>query len=126
MIRETILSPEAPQPVGPYSQAVRAGGLLFVAGQLALDKAGQPVGQNDAAHQTGAILANIATILHAAGSSMDKVVKTTVFLTDLNDYPAMNDAYGRFFTAPFPARSTVEISRLPTGMLIEIECIALA
>ncbi|KAB0267343.1 RidA family protein [Microvirga brassicacearum] len=126
MIRDTILSPDAPKPLGPYSQAVRAGGLLFVAGQLPLDDKGVLVGENDAAQQTETVLAHMAAILREAGSSMDKVVKTTVFLTNLDDFEAMNDVYARHFSAPFPARSTVGISRLPKGMLIEIECIALA
>ncbi|MDF2812603.1 MAG: hypothetical protein K0S56_3634 [Microvirga sp.] len=126
MIRDTILSPDAPKPLGPYSQAVRAGGLLFVAGQLPLDNNGVLVGENDVAQQTETVLAHMAAILREAGSSMDKVVKTIVFLTNLDDFKAMNDVYARRFNAPFPARSTVGISRLPRGMLIEIECIALA
>lgn len=126
MIRDTILSPDAPKPLGPYSQAVRAGGLLFVAGQLPLDNNGVLVGENDVAQQTERVLAHMAAILREAGSSMDKVVKTTVFLTNLDDFKTMNDVYARRFNAPFPARSTVGISQLPKGMLIEIDCIALA
>lgn len=126
MIRDTILSSDAPKPLGPYSQAVRAGGLLFVAGQLPLDNNGVLVGENDVAQQTERVLAHMAAILREAGSSMDKVVKTTVFLTNLDDFKTMNDVYARRFNAPFPARSTVGISQLPKGMLIEIDCIALA
>jgi 2-iminobutanoate/2-iminopropanoate deaminase len=126
MIRDTILSPDAPQPLGPYSQAVRAGGFLFVAGQLPIDKNGVLIGQGDITQQTETVLGHMAAILREAGSSMENVVKTTVFLTNLDDFKAMNDVYARSFTAPFPARSTVEINRLPNSMLIEIECVALA
>jgi 2-iminobutanoate/2-iminopropanoate deaminase len=96
-----------------------------VAGQLPLDRHGTVVGSGDIVLQTEAVLANIRAILRDAGSSMEKVVKTTVFLTNLDDFAAMNDIYAQNFSAPFPARSTVEIGRLPAGMLIEIECIAL-
>ena len=125
MKRDTILSPDAPQPLGPYSQAVRAGAFIFVAGQLPLDKQGHLVGPGDIAAQTDAVLTNIGFILRDAGSSLQNVVKTTVFLTNLDDFSAMNDIYARRFSPPFPARSTVEIGRLPGGMLIEIECVAL-
>jgi 2-iminobutanoate/2-iminopropanoate deaminase len=126
MTRDPVVTADAAQPRGAYSQAVRAGGLVFVAGQLPLDAAGALVGPGDIGAQTRAVLANIAAILAAAGSSLDKVVKTTVFLTDLDDRAGMNDAYAAAFAAPYPARSTVEIGRLPEGMLIEIECVALA
>jgi 2-iminobutanoate/2-iminopropanoate deaminase len=126
MTRDTVLSPDAPKPLGPYSQAVRAGGLVFVAGQLPLDVHGGVIGPNDIVRQTETVFAHMAAILREAGSSMEKVVKTTVFLTNLDDFAAMNDVYARCFDAPFPARSTVEIARLPKGMLIEVECIALA
>jgi 2-iminobutanoate/2-iminopropanoate deaminase len=126
MTRDIILSPDAPQPLGPYSQAVKAGGFLFVAGQLPLDRDGVVVGVGNIVLQTETVLAHMAAILREAGSSMERVVKTTVFLTNLDDFKAMNDVYARSFSAPFPARSTVEINRLPTGMLIEIECVALA
>jgi 2-iminobutanoate/2-iminopropanoate deaminase len=126
MSRDIVATTGAAQPRGPYSQAVRAGDLVFVAGQLPLDSAGALVGPGDIAAQTRAVLGNIAAILAAAGTSLDRVVKTTVFLTDLDDRAGMNDAYGAAFTAPYPARSTVEIGRLPEGMLVEIECVALA
>jgi 2-iminobutanoate/2-iminopropanoate deaminase len=124
MTRDAILTPHAPRPLGPYSQAVRAGGFVHVAGQLPLDREGALVGRDDIRAQTRAVFANIAAILDAAGSSLDKVVKTTVFLTSLDDFPGMNDVYAATFQAPYPARSTVEIGRLPDGMLLEIECIA--
>lgn len=126
MSRDIVATIEAAQPRGPYAQAVRAGDFVFVAGQLPLDAAGALVGPGDIAAQTRAVLGNIAAILTAAGSSLDKVVKTTVFLTNLDDRSGMNDAYAAAFAPPYPARSTVEIGRLPEGMLIEIECIALA
>jgi 2-iminobutanoate/2-iminopropanoate deaminase len=125
MIRDAILTHRAPKPLGPYSQAVRAGELLFVSGQLPLDIHGALVGADDIGAQTAAVLANIEAILEEAGSSLDKVVKTTVFLTNLDHFAGMNDVYAATFPHPYPARSTVEIGRLPKGMLIEIECIAL-
>jgi 2-iminobutanoate/2-iminopropanoate deaminase len=124
MTRDAILTPDAPKPLGPYSQAVRAGGFVHVAGQLPLAPGGGLVGRGDIREQTRAVFANIAAILDAAGSSLDRVVKTTVFLTSLDDFPGMNDVYAATFQAPYPARSTVEIGRLPDGMLLEIECIA--
>ncbi len=121
---EPIQTTNAPRPLGPYSQAIRAGGLVFVAGQLPLDPTGALVGADDVRVQTRAALANVAAILRTAGSSMDRIVKTTVFLTSLDDFPGMNEAYAAAFQAPYPARSTVEIGRLPAGVLIEIEAIA--
>jgi 2-iminobutanoate/2-iminopropanoate deaminase len=126
MSRHVILTTDAPRPLGPYSQAVRAGGFVHVAGQLPLDAGGELVGEGDIREQTRAALANMAAILKAAGSSLDQVVKTTVFLTSLDDFSGMNDVYAAAFNPPYPARSTVEIGRLPQGMLIEIECVALA
>ena len=124
MTRDAILTSDAPKPLGPYSQAVRAGGFVHVAGQLPLAPGGGLVGRGDIREQTRAVFTNIAAILDAAGSSLDRVVKTTVFLTSLDDFPGMNDVYAATFQAPYPARSTVEIGRLPDGMLLEIECIA--
>lgn len=126
MSRDTVFSQEAPKPLGPYAQAVSAGGFIFVSGQLPLDKDVKLVGPGDIRVQTRAVLSNIAAILDAAGSSLDKVVKTTVFLTDLGDFAGMNEIYAVTFSAPFPARSTVGVAPLPNGMLVEIECIALA
>jgi 2-iminobutanoate/2-iminopropanoate deaminase len=126
MTRESVLTLDAPRPLGPYSQGLTAGGFVFVAGQLPLDPSGALVGEGDIRAQTRAVLANLGAILLAAGSSLDKVVKTTVFLADLDDAPGMNEAYAATFGAPYPARSTVEAGRLPPGMLIEIDCIALA
>jgi 2-iminobutanoate/2-iminopropanoate deaminase len=120
-----VSSRDAPKPSGPYSQAIQAGDLLFVAGQLPLSAEGLLVGDGDIGAQTRAVLSNIGAILEAAGSSLNKAVKTTVFLADLADFAGMNEAYETAFSEPYPARSTVGIGRLPPGMLIEIDCIAL-
>jgi 2-iminobutanoate/2-iminopropanoate deaminase len=125
MTRNSVLTHLAAAPKGAYSQAIRAGDLVFVSGQLPLDNDGNLVGAGDIREQTRAVLQNITAILEAAGSNLNQVVKTTVFLTNLDDFAGMNDVYSAAFTAPYPARSTVEIGRLPAGMLIEIECIAL-
>lgn len=126
MTRNIVLTSLAAAPSGAYSQAVRAGDLLFVSGQLPLGPDGALVGAGDIKAQTQAVLANIAAILEEAGLSFDHVVKTTVFLTNLADFAGMNDVYAATFASPYPARSTVEVGRLPGGMLLEIECIALA
>ncbi|HZH50835.1 MAG TPA: Rid family detoxifying hydrolase [Microvirga sp.] len=126
MMRNAVLTPQAAPPAGAYSQAIRAGDLVFVSGQLPLDIQGAVVGAGDIKAQTRAVLDNIAAILEAAGSSLHQVVKTTIFLTNLDDFAGMNEVYAAAFTPPYPARSTVEIGRLPRGMLLEIECIALA
>ncbi len=117
----------APAARGPYSQAVRAGGFLFVAGQLAVDPAsGQLLADADIAAQTERTLRNVQAILEAAGSSLEKVVKTTVFMADLNEFAAMNAVYARFFPSNPPARATVEVQRLPSNVKVEIEAVALA
>jgi 2-iminobutanoate/2-iminopropanoate deaminase len=126
MSRNAVLTPRAAPPAGAYSQAIRAGDLVFVSGQLPLDPGGALVGAGDIMAQTRAVFSNIAAILDEAGTSLDEVVKTTVFLTNIDDFAGMNEVYAATFTAPYPARSTVEIGRLPRGMLIEVECIALA
>jgi 2-iminobutanoate/2-iminopropanoate deaminase len=126
MAKDVIRSDGAPVPIGPYSQAIRAGGLLFLAGQIPLDPAtGQMVG-GDVKTQTRRVLQNLAAVLEAAGSSMERVVKTTIFLRDINDFGAVNEEYGAFFRDLPPARSTVQVARLPRDALVEIECIALA
>jgi 2-iminobutanoate/2-iminopropanoate deaminase len=126
MSKEVVRSDRAPLPIGPYSQVIRAGGLLFLAGQIALEPAtGQFLG-GDIKVQTRRVLQNLAAVLEAAGSSMDRVVKTTVFLKDLNDFGAMNEDYGSFFQEAPPARTTVQVARLPRDALVEIDLIALA
>jgi 2-iminobutanoate/2-iminopropanoate deaminase len=115
----------APAPVGPYSQAIVAGDLVFCAGQVALDPAtGQLVGGEDVKAQTRRVLDNLAAVLAASDSSLDRVTKTTVFLTDLADFAAMNEVYGERFGDHRPARSTVPVKDLPRGAKVEIECIA--
>jgi 2-iminobutanoate/2-iminopropanoate deaminase len=122
--RHAVESPSAPRPVGPYSQAITSGGLVFCAGQIGLDPAnGQLVAGGTVAELRQA-LANLAAVLAAAGLGIDDVVKTTLFLVDLADGPAVNAAYGSAFRAPYPARSTVQVSALPAGARIEIEAIA--
>ncbi|RDI61218.1 RidA family protein [Microvirga subterranea] len=126
MPRNSVLTSRAAAPKGAYSQAIRAGNLVFVSGQLPLDENGNLVGFADIKAQTEAVFRNIEAILAEAGSGLDQVVKTTVFLTDLSNFHGMNEVYGAVFSPPYPARSTVEIGRLPDGMLLEIECTALS
>jgi 2-iminobutanoate/2-iminopropanoate deaminase len=118
-----VSSSEAPKAVGPYSQAVRAGGLLFVAGQIPLDPNGNLV-EGDVVVQARRVLDNIGAILKAAQLTYADVVRTTVFLADLNDMAAMNQVYATYFTEPYPARATVQVARLPRDVRIEIEAIA--
>ena len=123
-MRQAVSTPSAPKAIGPYSQAVRAGSLLFVSGQVPIDPATGNIITGDIAAQTHRIFQNIGEILKAGGASFDHVVRTTVFLADMNDFAAMNDAYGTFFSSPFPARATVQVSRLPKEARIEIDVIA--
>jgi 2-iminobutanoate/2-iminopropanoate deaminase len=115
----------APKAIGPYSQAIRAGQLLFVSGQLPIDPATGVLISGDIATQTHRVLINIGEILKATGASYRQVARTTVFLADLNDFPGMNEAYATFFTPPEPARSTVQVARLPKDARIEIDVIAI-
>jgi 2-iminobutanoate/2-iminopropanoate deaminase len=125
-MREVIATNDGPKAIGPYSQAIKANGLVFVSGQVALDPATQQVVSGDVAAQTERALQNLAGILKAAGTSLDRAVKTTVFLKNMSDFAAMNEVYGRHFTQAPPARSTVEVARLPKDVLVEIDVIALA
>lgn len=123
-MRDVVLTDKGPKPIGPYSQAIRSNGFLYVSGQVALDPAtGEFVG-TDIQQQTQRTLENIKGILEAAGSNLHHVVKTTVFLKDINDFAAMNEVYAKFFTLAPPARSTVQVARLPKDALVEIEVIA--
>jgi 2-iminobutanoate/2-iminopropanoate deaminase len=124
-MREVISTPDAPQAIGPYSQAIRANGLVFVSGQVAIDPATQQVIDGDVAAQTERVMKNLAAILKAAGSELENVVRSTVFLKNMGDFAAMNAVYGKFFSSAPPARSTVEVSRLPKDVLVEIDVIAL-
>jgi len=125
-MREVISTDGAPKAIGPYSQAIRAGGFLFTSGQVAIDPATQQVVAGDVAAQTDRVLRNLAAILEASGSGLEKVVRCTVFLKNMNDFAAMNEIYGRYFKQSPPARSTVEVARLPKDVLVEIDTIALA
>ena len=125
-MRTVISTPDAPKAIGPYSQGIRANGFIFVSGQVAIDPATQQVVTGDVAAQTARVVQNLSEILEAAGSGLGKVVRTTVFLKNMNDFTAMNEVYGKYFSASPPARSTVEVSRLPKDVLVEIDVIALA
>jgi 2-iminobutanoate/2-iminopropanoate deaminase len=125
-MREVIATDHAPKAIGPYSQAIRANGLVFTSGQVAIDPATQQVISGDVAAQTDRVMKNITGILEAAGTSLDKVLRCTVFLKNMNDFAAMNEVYGRYFKQNPPARSTVEVARLPKDVLVEIDTIALA
>lgn len=125
-MREIIATDRGPKAIGPYSQAVKANGFLFVSGQIALDPATQQIVEGDIARQTERVMENLKGIVEAAGSSLGRVVKTTVFLADMNDFAAMNDVYGRYFATAAPARATVQVSRLPKDVRVEIEVVALA
>jgi 2-iminobutanoate/2-iminopropanoate deaminase len=124
-MREVISTRDAPQAIGPYSQAIKANGFVFASGQIAIDPATQQVIVGDVAAQTDRVLNNVSNILKAAGSGLEKVVRSTVFLKNMSDFAAMNEVYGRYFTAAPPARSTVEAARLPKDVLVEIDVIAL-
>jgi 2-iminobutanoate/2-iminopropanoate deaminase len=124
MKREIIATKKAPAAAGPYSQAIRVGDLVFTAGQLAFNPATGKLVESGIEEQTRQVLRNIAAVLEAAGSSLDKVVKTTVFLKDMGDFRAMNEVYATFFASEPPARSTVEVANLIPGALLEIDAIA--
>ncbi len=125
-MRDVIATKEGPQAIGPYSQAIRVNGLVFVSGQVAIDPANQQFIAGDVAAQTDRAIKNLAGILKAAGSSLEKVVRATVFLKNMSDFAAMNEVYGKYFSSAPPARSTVEVARLPKDALVEIDVIALA
>ncbi len=123
-MKDVVLTSHGPKPIGPYSQAIKSGGFVFLSGQIALDPhAGEMVG-TDVRQQTERVLENLKGILEAAGASLNHVVKTTVYLKDMNDFPAMNEVYARYFVAAPPARSTVQAARLPKDALVEIDVIA--
>ena len=121
-----ISTTNAPAAIGPYSQAISVGGLVFVSGQLPIDPATGAFAEGGIKDLPRQSLTNMKAILEEAGTSMANVVKTTVFLADMNDFAAMNEVYAEFFAAPFPARSAVAVKTLPKGALVEIECIAQA
>ncbi len=125
-MREAVATKDAPQAIGPYSQAIKAGGFIFVSGQVAINPPTGEIVAGGVAEQTERVMQNLAAILKAAGSDMDKVVKSGVFLKSMNDFAAMNQVYGKFFSSNPPARATVEVARLPKDVLVEIDVIALA
>ncbi len=124
-MRQIISTGKGPNAIGPYSQAVRGGQFIFVSGQISLDPATQMIIDGDIRKQTERVLQNIAGILEAGGSSMNKVVRCVVYLKNMSDFEAMNKVYGRIFAAPLPARTTVEVARLPKDSLVMIEATAL-
>lgn len=121
---QAILTPNAPAPIGPYSQAVRAGNMLFVSGQIPLDPATGQLVQGSIEDETHMVLKNLQAILEAAGGSLANVVKTSIFLTDMGQFAQVNAVYGTYFTGLTPARETVQVSRLPKDVNVEISCIA--
>jgi 2-iminobutanoate/2-iminopropanoate deaminase len=125
-MKDRVQTDSAPKAIGPYSQAIRANGLVFASGQIPLDPATMQIVEGGIRAQTERVLNNLSAVLQAAGSSLDRVVKTTVFLADLTDFAEMNETYGRFFGEAPPARSTVEVARLPRDVKVEIDVIALA
>jgi len=125
-MREVIATDQAPKAIGLYSQAIRAAGLIFTSGQVAIDPATQQVLAGDIAAQTDRVLKNLTAVLKASGSGLEKVLRCTVFLKNMGDFAAINEVYGKYFTQSPPARSTVEAARLPKDVLVEIDVIALA
>jgi len=123
-MKHIIITDRAPKPIGPYSQAIRAGGFLFLSGQTPIDPATQQLVEGDIGAQTGRVLENLKAIVEAAGSSLDRAVKTTVYLKDLSDFAAMNEVYARYFSQNPPARTTIEAARLPRDCRVEIDLIA--
>ncbi len=125
-MRDVIATNEAPKAIGPYSQGIKANGFIFVSGQIAIDPATNALLTGDVGSQTDRVLKNLQAILGAAGSGLEKVVRSTVFLKNMGDFAAMNEVYGKYFASQPPARSTVEVARLPKDVLVEIDVIALA
>jgi 2-iminobutanoate/2-iminopropanoate deaminase len=123
-MRDVVSTKDAPQAIGPYSQAIKAGGFVFISGQIAIDPATSQVIQGDISAQTERVMKNLDAILRAAGSNLGQVVKSTVYLKNMSEFAAMNEVYGRFFKTAPPARATVEVSRLPKDVLVEIDVIA--
>lgn len=123
MKREPIYTKNAPEPIGPYSQAVKAGDMIFFSGQIAIDPATGEMSTGDVLEQTQQVMKNIKALLEASGAGFENIVKTSIFLKDMNDFPKVNEVYGSYFSANYPARETVEVSRLPKDALVEISVI---
>ncbi|MFW6131285.1 MAG: RidA family protein [Candidatus Aminicenantaceae bacterium] len=124
-MKKEVKTKNAPEAIGPYSQAIRSNGFVFASGQIAIDPSTGELNQGKIEEQTKQVLSNLKAVLEAAESSLDKVVKCTVFLKDMNDYASMNKVYGQFFNSPYPARAAVQVARLPKDVKVEIEAIAL-
>uniref|UniRef100_A0A7C4CBQ0 RidA family protein n=1 Tax=candidate division WOR-3 bacterium TaxID=2052148 RepID=A0A7C4CBQ0_UNCW3 len=122
--RSAIRSSQAPEPIGPYSQAIKVGNLVFTSGQIALDPGTGSLVRGSIEQETAQVFENLKAVLAAAGTSLDRAVKVTVFLTDMGQFPRVNEVYARYFKEPFPARSTVQVAALPKGVAIEIEVVA--
>jgi 2-iminobutanoate/2-iminopropanoate deaminase len=125
-MKQIVATDQAPKAIGPYSQAVRYNGLVYCSGQIPLDPATNALIEGDIAAQTERVMENLKAVLGAAGSSLNKVLKTTVFLKDMGEFAKMNEVYGKYFAVDPPARATVEAARLPRDVRVEIECIAIA
>lgn len=123
-MRQAVSTPSAPAAIGPYSQAIRAGSLLFISGQIPIDPSTGTLTEGSIAEQTHRVFRNIGAILEAAGASFDHVVRTTVYLADMDDFAAMNEVYAGYFRSPAPARATVQAARLPKDARVEIDVIA--
>jgi 2-iminobutanoate/2-iminopropanoate deaminase len=123
-VKQAVASANAPKAIGPYSQAIRAGHLVFLSGQIPLDPDTGTVVEGDVAAQTRRVMENLAAVLAAAGLSFAHVVRTTIFLADMNDFSTVNEVYGKYFAEPYPARATVQVARLPRDVRVEIEVIA--
>ena len=124
-VKEIVQTDRAPGAIGPYSQAIKAGGLVFVSGQIPIDPASGQFVAGGISEQTEQVMKNLLAVLESAGSGLDRVVKSTVFLADMNEFAAMNQVYGQYFSHEPPARATVEVSRLPRDARVEIDVIAL-
>ncbi len=124
MSKKIIATGDAPKAIGPYSQAVTYNGIAYLSGQIPLDPATMQIVEGDIAVQTERVFENLKAVLEACGSSLDQVLKTTVFIKDMNEFAKMNEVYARYFTANTPARATVEVARLPRDVRVEIDCIA--
>jgi 2-iminobutanoate/2-iminopropanoate deaminase len=124
MSKTVVYSSKAPEPIGPYSQAIKVGNLIFVSGQIATDRGSGQLVLSDIKQETRQVMTNIAAVLEAAGADFSSIVKTTIFLKDMNNFPVVNEVYGSFFKHNPPARETVEVSRLPRDVNVEISCMA--
>ncbi len=125
MRQNSVYTKEAPEPIGPYSQAVEANGFIFTSGQIAINPETGQLLSGSAAEQTRLVIQNLKAVLESAGSGLNNVIKTTIFLKDMHDFGTVNEVYAEFFGEGLPARSTVEVSRLPKNVLVEIDCIAI-